>query len=515
MFGNETTEFSGIGGRVLRQSFSVLSLINGVIIGIILLVGTWFMMQWGEERLATLYSQAIVALALARFALNGLAGEWNGTIVSTAGGSWIMVGQVALRYMTLSALWVVPLLLLGLNFEAAGEEMGSLMLGAGGGLKITLAALYLLGLIMTPPIFLISSVSAETFRDLFTTAHWGRLFKGRLGDLYFIYVVYIGGVLTAIGLMTPVMVIGFTADPDAGIFVLGLVLLFIGGLALSLMGRLCGFYAFGESGPAQFSPSARLPADAPATPSAMKPRVAPPPAARPGPVNSTTSPSGARYAAPAAAGSSVSGGTAPAPASAKPVTPSGKPALMDAKGRVDEAWRRFTEDPQGAISVLRELRTTHAPNPPILQALCLMYTKASQPGFAIEIAKEILPLYFERGHIGPATEIFRALISNYTQLSLTRDQILAIAANLLKTGEANVAAQTFGAVLRSDTGERRAIKGLLQVADLKLQDPAGVAAAVKIYKFLLQHCSSSPLAEDMRRGLDEAERRLARAPARS
>lgn len=188
---------------------------------------------------------------------------------------------------------------------------------------------------------------------------------------------------------------------------------------------------------------------------------------------------------------------------------------MDAKGRVDEAWRRFTEDPQGAISVLRELRTTHAPNPPILQALCLMYTKASQPGFAIEIAKEILPLYFERGHIGPATEIFRALISNYTQLSLTRDQILAIAANLLKTGEANVAAQTFGAVLRSDTGERRAIKGLLQVADLKLQDPAGVAAAVKIYKFLLQHCSSSPLAEDMRRGLDEAERRLARAPARS
>ncbi len=195
------------------------------------------------------------------------------------------------------------------------------------------------------------------------------------------------------------------------------------------------------------------------------------------------------------------------------MTPSGKPALMDAKARVDDAWRRFPEDPQGAISVLRELRTSHAPNPPILQALCLMYKKAGQPGFAIEVAKEVLPTCFERGHIGPATEIFRILIANYTQLSLTRDQTLAIAANLLKTGEVNVAAQTFGTVLRSDAGERRAIKGLLQVADLKLQDPAGAAAAVKIYKFLLQHCSSSPLAEDMRRGLDEAERRLARTPA--
>jgi hypothetical protein len=508
MFRDETTEFSGIGGRVLRQSFSVLSLINGVIIGIVLFLGSWFLMQWEEQSVVTLYSQAVLALVLARFALNGLAGEYNGTVVSTVGGPWSLAAQAAVRYLALNALWVAPLLLLGLDFGAAGEEMGDVMLGTGGGVKVTLAAAYVLGMIVAPPVFLIASVSAESFGELFTRAYWKRLFGGRLGDLYFIYVVYIGGVLTAVALTTPAVVAGFQAGADAGVTVLGLVLLFVGGLAMSLLGRLCGFFAFGEVDPAAFAPPAGFPVSASPFPVGQR-RLSGASAAQAQPVNA---PSGTLPAAPPPGGSPIRETAAPSTADVKPLPSAGKPVLTDAQARVEEAKRRFTQDPQGAVSMLEELRASCAPSPPVLHSLCLLYKQAGQPGLALEVACEALRLCFERGHLSPATEIFRAFFSNFTELSLSMDQILAIANNLLKTGESNLAAKTYGAVVRSDPSERRAIKGLLQIADLKLQDRAGAADAVKIYKFLLQHASSSPLAEDMQRGLDEAGRRLSRTP---
>jgi hypothetical protein len=183
---------------------------------------------------------------------------------------------------------------------------------------------------------------------------------------------------------------------------------------------------------------------------------------------------------------------------------------MDAQRRVDEAQRMMEQDPSRAISMLEELRSSHAPNPLILHALCLMRQGAGHLVEALEVAREALPLCFERGNLVPAAEIFRALAASVKELGLDRDQILSLAATLVKMGDLGTAVQTFAGVVRLDAGERRAIKGLLQIADLKMQDPARTGEAENIYRFLLQNCASSPLADDMRRGLEEAQRRLAR-----
>ena len=55
----------------------------------------------------------------------------------------------------------------------------------------------------------------------------------------------------------------------------------------------------------------------------------------------------------------------------------------------------------------------------------------------------------------------------------------------------------------------RAVKGLLTVADDILHKKGSPSAAVKVYRYLVKHCSDSPLAEYMIRGLQDAERKLA------
>ena len=56
------------------------------------------------------------------------------------------------------------------------------MLPALGGAMMALTAYALLST-LTPPVFLIVSVSAPGFRGAFSASHWRGLFAGRLGDL--------------------------------------------------------------------------------------------------------------------------------------------------------------------------------------------------------------------------------------------------------------------------------------------------------------------------------------------
>ena len=61
------------------------------------------------------------------------------------------------------------------------------------------------------------------------------------------------------------------------------------------------------------------------------------------------------------------------------------------------------------MRLLEELREEYAPSPHVLHALCLMRIEAGKIASAIELAREALPLCFQRGHLLFAAELIRAL----------------------------------------------------------------------------------------------------------
>lgn len=565
----EVSLFSGIAGRVVREAMSLGTLLTGVCLGVFLFFLSFGLASLGNEFVATLSAQAVVALALARFALNGMWGEWRGTIFSTAGGSWMRASGVAARYLALSAIWVVPVGLLAGGLREAGQNAISPLEVLGSEQVPALLLLCAAGMALTPPAFLIVSVRAVSFGDLLLPGHWKQSFSGRLGDLYAIYVLYLGSMAILLLLSLPALALGFAAGVGVGLAVSGATLAFAGGMAVTLLGRLCGFYAFeaddeprlevaapppmrrvagagapapaaGGHGPAPGSPG--LPAGAPEARSSAAGaaravgRPAAPPAeggaARQAPAapaamghpgargagGRPAPPPGKHAAAPAQAAAVGSyAAVPPQPAAAGGAAqaggrPAGKPPLMDAGKRVDEARQRFATDREGALRALEGLRASHAPNPQVLHALVVLRHQAGQEEKAVETAREAFPLCFQRGNIALAAEMFRTLWRRFGALALDRDQILAIAGALVKAGDLKHATSAYALVVKMDPAERRAIKGLLQVADLNLHAGGSPDDAAKIYKFLLQNCPDSPFEQDIRSGLAETERRLARVP---
>lgn len=509
------TEFSGLGGSVVRGVFGPGSLVNGICVAFLLFGGAWTLQSMGADVVVAPYADAIIALALARFSLNGLAGERRGTILSTAGAGWGRVAAVAARYLALTALWLVPLLLLGFRADQIQGQAAAAAMGLGGGPRLVgLLILLGFGMAVSPPIFLIVATRAETFADIARPDHWRRLFAGRLGDLLVVYVLYAGGVAAALGVSLPIVVAAFMGGRDPGVIATTLVLVFAGGLAVTLLGRLCGFYAFGETGDVPVekeAPAGPAPARAAEPRSAATARPPATPARAAGHAAPSHATTGHAVAGHPPAGQAATGGAHHQVEEAGAAHPPGKPALLDATQRAEEARRRFGQDPAGAIASLEELRATHAPSPQVLHALCLLLYQSGRAAEALAVAREAIPVCLERGSALLAAEIFRHAAANLKELDLGRDHLLLIASVLLKSGGLGHAANLYASVLRAEPAERRAVKGLLQVADLKQREPAGVPEAIKIYRYLLHRCPDSPLADDMRRGLAEAETRLARA----
>ena len=129
------------------------------------------------------------------------------------------------------------------------------------------------------------------------------------------------------------------------------------------------------------------------------------------------------------------------------------------------------------------------------------------------MAREAIPLCFERGHSYMAAEMFREMRQHRSHLTLTLEQLLTIGHTLMKMEDFATAAKAYTAVIGQDHGELRAVKGLLQVAEKIQHEKHKPEAAIKVYRYLLQHCSSSPLVEYMQTGLEEAERTMAQATA--
>ena len=107
------SEFSGVVGRVVRETFSWKTLFTGICLGFILVVTMMFLAFVKAPNVAVFVVQILIAIAMARFALNGLFGEWDGTMFSSSGGSLTQVAAIAGRYLFATFVWLVPVFFLG------------------------------------------------------------------------------------------------------------------------------------------------------------------------------------------------------------------------------------------------------------------------------------------------------------------------------------------------------------------------------------------------------------------
>ena len=523
MDGDRVTLFSGRTGRVLCDAMSIGTAITGVVLGVAIVAESFVLGMAGARILAQLVAQVIFAIVLARLTLNGMSGESQGTLFSRVGGSWFTALAVAGRYLALNAIWTIPLAFVAWQSIAAALGGGMVAGGAsaapepggapdgaapGGGAAVMLPIFALLmskalwasvgllvfGMALLPPVFLIVAVRSERFTDIFSPAHWQATFGGRGADLYSIYATYAGGLGMAIVLSIPIVLLGFAAGTGIGWFFVFVAGAFAMGLAVTLLGRLCGFFAFGDA------------VGGPAGVAVPGPDVAEPPARRRFAASNVVP-----HPAMASAGAATPVGSEPPVAQqAQPAQDSGLPPLLDADTKVAAAMKRSETDAPGAIADLEEWRRTLAPHPRVLHALTLCLLRAGRADEAVEAAREALPLCLLRGNVALAAEIFAALWKRVKELGLEREQIDVIAAALFKSGDLVRAASAYGHALTLDPGDRKAIKGLLQIADHRMHREGRPRDAARIYTFLLQYAPNSPFAEDMKRGLAEAEARAAR-----
>lgn len=481
--------FGGTVGRLVRDATSPGTAFTGFVLGVILLASGFVCRLVQADAIGQLLGQIVMAVALARFALNGYSGESRGTILSTAGGTWPQALMVAGRYLTLQLMWVVPVFLLGWSAFATvlrpetnvvpitaptpGAVSFLPILGVlTSGAFLWSIGLMFFGMLLLPPVFLIVAVRSERFGDIFSPALWSATFGGRLGDLYTLYAVQAGGVMMGMVLMAPPVLVAFSAGSELGILALVAAMAFLAGLAVTLMGRLCGFFAFGDESPA---------------PALAAPYPAPPRA-----------PEGPR-------------GVPPPETGAEAEEESPLPPLLDAAERVVEARRRFETDRDGAIAECEALSAEYAPSPHVLQALALMLHAAGRIEDGTDVARAAIALGLRRGHTALAAEVFAAFWKQSKSLGLTGEHIDLIAATLFKAGDVAQATTAYGVALNMDHGDRKAIKGLMAIAGQRLHREGKPKDAARIYTFLLQYASTSPFADDMRQGLAEAEARLQRA----
>lgn len=505
----DLTEFSGVVGAVVRGSISLTSAVTGFVLGVALIFTGLVFGLVGAPLMGQLLAQVILALFLARFAVNGIYGEYGGTVFSTAGGSWAQVTQVALRYIALTAVWLLPVVLLGMlsvrNQVGAGPgAMPGAMGGMGGlplpvpgmGKLLFVGSLYILLSTLTPPVFLIVSVSADSFADVFSPYHWRARFSGRTGDLFMVYAAYVGTLGMVALLALPLILSAAGLAWQLAAFVAVVAGVFFAGMMVDLLGRLSGFFAFGEGG---FQPVGEVDG-APGSVGAVA-------VAAPGTSASVPGGEAATVAEEDSTPASVpvSGGLEAAT--------SGLPPLQDAIEHVNTAKRRFASEPDAAIASLEELRKIHAPHPQVLHTLWSFYREAGRPSEALEVAREALPVLVQRGNAGLAAQMFRAHWKEREALKPDRAVLVAVAGALTREEDLAFAANTYAVVLQSDKRDMRAIKGILKIAEVLHREKSNPEDAVRLYRYLLKTAPESPLVEYMSQGLEEAQQKLGQVKA--
>ena len=470
------SEFSGVVGRVVRETFSWKTLFTGICLGFILVVTMMFLAFVKAPSVAVFVVQILIAIAMARFALNGLFGEWDGTMFSSSGGSLTQVAAIAGRYLFATFVWLVPVFFLGLKSISDPRMMiGPAMSG-----RVAVAfTAYMMLATLSPPIILIAAVSAGDFGDFLSAAHWKRQFSGRFTDLFMVYAAYTGAIGMVCVVAFPILMAASVIAWQLTVLAAAVIGAFLFGWMVTLLGRLCGFFAYGEH---NFSDKRVA-----ATP---RPVMNEPRLERPAPT-----PAGHASVPLSEVGNTFGG------------APTGGPQLLtDPQEKVQEAHKRFDSDPDTAIAFLEQVHEEYAPHPQILHALCLMCHRAGRKEKAVTWAKAALPVCFDRGALPLVAEIVKALWKFRDALDLTLDRKLKIAASLARNDDLIYAANAYALVLQEDRNDIRAIKGIMHVAETLTGEDGKAAEAVKLYSYLQKTCPDTPLMEYIQEGLERARK---------
>jgi len=469
---SETGVFEGIAGRIFAGAMSLEALVTGVILTAIMKGSDYSLEKAGEGDLSIIVAVLLISVFLCRFALNGLGGEGRGLFLSEAGGTWGTVMAVSLRFLALWAIWTIPLELMDLSKDKVMQTLTMVAMNQGGSGAVSMTVLTLLAMSICPPVFLIVAVGASSFFDIFIPSHWARLFSGRKSQLAFIYAIYLGGlgILLTVG-FSLILAVSIQSGLAGDILGWALTALAVG-YGVDVLGRLCG--AFVLSGPTGEETVVELDGE-PDTPEGAEADFAP----------VVVSSSALAVAEPA------------------------KPILEDARDKVVAVLDWNEDSPDRAIVELEGLRTEFAPDPLVLHTLCILYNQAGRKSESVSIAGEALPLFLERGASRLAADVLITHLASVDQFNLEASALAGIADSLIESNEIPHAEAMYRILLEQNSQDRHAVKALLRIAEGLLRRDGDPKKAREIYGFLLEKSAESPLTEFMKKGISEADRRLA------
>lgn len=480
--GSRDDSFGGRSGDVVGRAISPFALITGIALALLVGVSGWGLRKAGLEKLAPVAAAVIVAGFLARAAVDAWDARWS----AGRGVPFADFVPVALRYLTLQAILVVPLAIVGWRPEllvpliVRGPDQSPPVAG------ILIVALYAACFLLAPPLLLIVSVSASSFGDIVSPSHWGRALGGRGADVFLIYVLFCGSLMVVLLICIPVVWVVTLIEPRALTGAAIVCALFGSGTSINLLGQLCGECAR-ELHPAE--PKMRIIANV-----APRPGATSPAAAMPSPAAGT--PHEPAPAVPQTAGNVAS------PATAAPR----KLPLLDGPRRVEEIVRAAVGNPAQAAEALEQLRHEFAPNASVLHALAVAYARSGKREEAIAVAREAIPLCARSGNVVLAAEIAAGFRENLDVLGVTPEQATGFAESLRTAKRLAPAAALYGSLLRMTTGNMRAMKGALQAA----QDLAAAGdpqTALALFDQLMVAAEGTPLMEFVRDGRDAVMRK--------
>ncbi len=515
------SHFGGVAGDVLRRTLRRSTWVSGMA-----LVSALFLTARGlgsieQPGLFPIAALLLVSLGLAYHGVRAAA-----THVSSFEPGDGRTFVVATRLAIVSAVWFVPW-----KLWSASLGQVSPMLDSIGAPSALAAGLFLFGCLVATPVCLVAAVHSKNWIDVLSPNHWGNQFSGRGGDLMTVYAIQAGGALLVTGLMIPLVFGAIRINLTAGLAAVGVAACVVLGYWISLTGRLCGSI---HAVPAEVETAVRPQrvdddltfADPPLAPELNRDLPEQPVEQEPAdetPVAVVSDKQAATEARPSDSQEQddavavenpvqeVSDGTkirryaAPSqPVEFEVPKEAGKvrkTPLLDAESRVEEAMKRFRLEPSHTLSKLAELNQNFAPSAHVLQsmAICLHRTGHTQQAF--KIARQAFPLCFERGYVSLAAAMFYELRSELNRFDLKEAQVLEIATVLHRADELAAAAKAYSLVIHANPREILAVKGLLDLAERILNVKAKPAAALKIYMFLLDHCTDPGMTEVIRDGI--------------
>ena len=444
------TAFGGLAGEMLSRTTSIGAVFTGAIFFTAVGALATAAPRIGSDLVVLATAQCLISFFLAHFTVEGYSDQWERAgrpIPPTE------VGTVALRYMALAIVLLAPLLVAVGSRDAA---LAMLMAPTGSAIAVLV---YLLVIAASPPALLVVAVSATSWSDLVSPAHWRFRFRGRWIDFVLIYVIFVGALFCLVLAGLPVVAFAWTKSPQTLEATSAGVALFATGFTISLLGRLCGSFAIPPVSEATETKPVSL------------------------------HPSLAQFKGVVAARSEDAGGSTPPPTAAAPR----KTALLDAGVRVEQLRATLGADSTALAAALRELDETFLPHPAVRQALAVALVAAGRQQEALDVAREAIPSCMKTGSVAAAALIYEALLPSGETFGLAKEQIVALGDALKSMKRYTAAVQVYAGVLSSNAGDVKAMKGLIAVAQTLSQQQGSAATAVRIYDHLVSHCPGSPL----------------------